>query len=162
MLIGIVVGNINEKKRLDGVWTAKRHSDSLTKVYEDSMYEAKKHWEDSFYKTPDGIAQINAHLADSIKNVKRYEKERIATETKSKRLKPIMDKFSCDEETAESIKKKQVWIGMTYEMLVYERGKPDNINRSNYGHGEQYQACWMDWRPMCFYFDDSHVITAYN
>lgn len=99
---------------------------------------------------------------DSIKNAKQYEKERIATERKGKRLMPIMDKFNCDVETAESIKKKEVWIGMTYEMLVYERGKPDNINRSNYGHREQYQACWMDWRPMCFYFDDSHVITAYN
>ncbi len=51
---------------------------------------------------------------------------------------------------------------MHYEMLVYMRGRPDNVNTSNYGDGQNYQACWHDYDPSCFYFDESQIITSYN
>ena len=61
-----------------------------------------------------------------------------------------------------SISKNQIWIGMEYEMLVYMRGKPNNVNTSNYGDGPHYQACWHNYDASCFYFDQSQIITSYN
>jgi hypothetical protein len=51
---------------------------------------------------------------------------------------------------------------MTYEMVVEERGRPDRIVTSNYGNGNQYQACWDDYSTAYFYYGDDHIITAYN
>lgn len=56
----------------------------------------------------------------------------------------------------------EIWIGMHYDMLVFLRGKPNNINASNYGRGNNYQACWNRFKPRCFYYDDRYIITAYN
>ena len=50
---------------------------------------------------------------------------------------------------------------MTYEMLVYERGKPNAINPSNYGHGVQYQYFWENYTPSMFYSGEDQIITAY-
>jgi hypothetical protein len=54
------------------------------------------------------------------------------------------------------------WIGMTYEMLICSRGKPNTINTSNYGSGNNYQCCWDDWNPSCFYMGSDDIITSYN
>jgi len=48
----------------------------------------------------------------------------------------------------------KVWVGMTYNMLLYERGKPNSINPSNYGGVTKYQYCWTNHTPMCFYDND--------
>lgn len=57
----------------------------------------------------------------------------------------------------------KIWIGMTYDMLVYKRGKPDAVNPSNYGTGIKYQYCWTGYSPSCFYDDnDDGVIDSYN
>jgi hypothetical protein len=57
----------------------------------------------------------------------------------------------------------QVWIGMRTEMLVYLRGNPNTINKSNYGNGNQYQYCWDSKTPMCFYDKDNDgKIDSYN
>lgn len=57
----------------------------------------------------------------------------------------------------------KIWIGMTYEMLVYSNGKPDSANPSNYGDGIRYQYCWHDYTPSCYYDkNDDGVIDSYN
>ena len=62
-----------------------------------------------------------------------------------------------------SIANREFWIGMTYEMLVEVRGEPDSKNPSNYGYGTEWQWCWMDRSPMCFYDNnDDGVVDAYN
>lgn len=61
-----------------------------------------------------------------------------------------------------NIVNRKVWIGMTYEMLVYQRGKPNRINPSNYGNGTHYQYCWDDYTPSCFYSDENKIINSYN
>ena len=66
------------------------------------------------------------------------------------------------QEECENIANNRIWIGMKYEMLVYMRGKPDNVNTSNYGNGQTYQACWHDYDPSCFYFDEDQIIKSYN
>lgn len=71
---------------------------------------------------------------------------------------PSWKKEDCDMVAAE-----QVWVGMTYEMLVYQLGQPDTTNPSNYGSGIQYQYCWRNQSPSCFYDrDGDEVIDAYN
>jgi len=56
----------------------------------------------------------------------------------------------------------KVWIGMSIDMLKSMRGQPDNANPSNYGHGTQWQWCWNDLTPSCFYGKDDGIITSYN
>jgi beta-galactosidase/beta-glucuronidase len=65
-----------------------------------------------------------------------------------------------DEECMKVIDKK-LWIGMSLEMLKYQRGIPDRANPSNYGGGTKWQWCWDDYTPSCFYGKDG-IISAYN
>lgn len=60
--------------------------------------------------------------------------------------------------------KGQAWIGMSYDMMVSERGIPDHENKSNYGHGNQWQWCYDNKRtPHCFYDkNDDGIIDAFN
>lgn len=62
----------------------------------------------------------------------------------------------------EKIADKQYWIGMSYDMLVELGGKPNSANPSNYGNGTQWQWCWHNKTPSCFYGDDDGIIDSYN
>ena len=57
---------------------------------------------------------------------------------------------------------REYWIGMLYEELVYLRGVPETVNISDYGNGSEYQWCWLDRSPSCFYGNSNKVITAFN
>lgn len=65
-----------------------------------------------------------------------------------------------DEECIKVIDKK-IWIGMSIEMLKHQRGVPNRANPSNYGNGTNWQWCWDDYTPSCFYGKNG-IITAYN
>ena len=67
-----------------------------------------------------------------------------------------------DIETCYKIATKKVWIGMTLTMLEIERGDPNHTNVSNYGDENEYQWCWDNYTPSCFYGKSNRVITAYN
>ena len=57
----------------------------------------------------------------------------------------------------------KIWIGMSYEMLKYKRGLPDSANPSNYGGGTEWQWCWLDYTPSCFYdTNNDGNIDSYN
>ena len=61
------------------------------------------------------------------------------------------------------IANKKIWIGMSYEMLIELRGKPNSANPSNYGYGTEWQWCWYDYSPSCFYDNnDDGIIDSYN
>jgi uncharacterized protein YdaU (DUF1376 family) len=67
------------------------------------------------------------------------------------------------KEECEKLANNKIWVGMTYEMLVYRWGKPDHKNLSNYGRGAEYQYCWDNYTPSCFYDNnDDGIIDAYN
>lgn len=67
------------------------------------------------------------------------------------------------QEECEGTIERKIWIGMPYEALVYQRGRPNHINPSNYGSGVQYQYCWSEWTPSCFYDqNDDGLIDSYN
>lgn len=57
----------------------------------------------------------------------------------------------------------QYWIGMHIDMLKYNLGSPDSANPSNYGYGVEWQWCWYDSTPSCFYDDNNDgFIDSYN
>lgn len=57
----------------------------------------------------------------------------------------------------------KIWIGMKYEMLKYRWGKPNSANPSNYGNGSEWQYCWTNYTPSCYYDDNNDgIIDAYN
>lgn len=56
----------------------------------------------------------------------------------------------------------KIWIGMSYDMVVAMRGKPNNANPSNYGSGTTWQWCWYNYTPSCFYGGSDGIITSYN
>lgn len=67
------------------------------------------------------------------------------------------------KEECESLIKNEVWVGMSYDMLVYKRGKADSVNPSDYGGGVQYQYCWHDYTPSCFYdHNNDEIMDSYN
>ncbi|MGN7757967.1 hypothetical protein ACTJIV_10855 [Chryseobacterium sp. 22532] len=96
---------------------------------------------------------------DSINKEIKIEEEKFL---KSKAGKIYKKHPEWSKEDCINISENKIWIGMHYDMLIYERGRPDNINTSNYGDGTQYQACWHDYNASCFYFGESQIITSYN
>lgn len=72
---------------------------------------------------------------------------------------PDWVRYDCD-----NLANGKIWIGMSYDMVVYLMGKPDSKNVSNYGSGIKYQYCWYDYSsPNCFYDDDNDgLMDSYN
>ncbi|WP_294229878.1 MULTISPECIES: zinc-ribbon domain-containing protein [Chryseobacterium] len=101
----------------------------------------------------------NQARMDSIKKQEKIEEEKFM-KTKAGKIYKKHPEWS--KEDCINVSKNRIWIGMHYDMLVYERGRPDDVNTSNYGDGPSYQACWHDYQASCFYFDESQIITSYN
>jgi uncharacterized membrane protein len=66
-------------------------------------------------------------------------------------------------EDCERLANNRIWIGMDIDMLKYKRGLPNSANPSNYGGVTQWQWCWSDFTPSCFYDNDGDgKIDSYN
>jgi hypothetical protein len=71
---------------------------------------------------------------------------------------PLWSKEDC-----ERVANRKIWIGMSLEMLEYMQGKPSSVNVSNYGRGNEYQYCWWDSTPSCFYDNNGDgTLESYN
>jgi hypothetical protein len=63
----------------------------------------------------------------------------------------------------QNVADKKYWIGMSYDMLIELRGKPNSANPSNYGSGTQWQWCWFNYTPSCFYDDNGDgIVDSFN
>lgn len=114
------------------------------------------------------------------REVELLKKQRAAEETVAKKEAALREKEAAEyaaspagricaahpswgREECEMLADNQIWVGMSYDMLVYLRGKPNHINPSNYGGGNRYQYCWNSYTPSCFYDNnDDGIIDAYN
>jgi len=65
-------------------------------------------------------------------------------------------------EECELVAQHKIWIGMRIDMLRAERGNPNSATPSNYGDGNNWQWCWDDYTPSCFYGGEDGIITSYN
>lgn len=67
------------------------------------------------------------------------------------------------KEDCEKLADNKIWIGMSLDMLKEKRGLPDSANPSNYGSGTDWQWCWHDYSPSCFYdHDEDGLVDSYN
>ncbi len=122
---------------------------------------------DSLSKEHEAFIKREKIKIDSLINAKNIEDKRNADDLKQweNTTKPgeIHKKHpDWSKDDCQRVVDRRVWIGMEYEMLLIERGLPNHIHTSNYGTGSEYQACWNDYNPSCFYFKSDHIITSYN
>jgi hypothetical protein len=107
-------------------------------------------------------------LAENIRETKRRQREieknaedrKVWENSKYGKLQKKHPEWTDDE--CMNVVDKKIWIGMTYDMLLYQRGKPNTVNPSNYGSGNEYQCCWEDYSPSCFYMKEDNIIYSYN
>lgn len=127
--------------------------------------------------TPEEIAEIEKAKAEEEARIKAEqeaaEKAKADAEAKLKAEQEAWEKTKagqlCKKHPewtkieCEKIVNNKIWIGMTLDMLKAQRGLPDSANPSNYGSGTQWQWCWFDYTPMCFYDNNEDgIIDSYN
>ncbi|CAN5749775.1 hypothetical protein BH11PAT2_BH11PAT2_01550 [soil metagenome] len=112
------------------------------------------------------IATAGSHSSSTptTSAVPQLSAEELATWQKTPAGKLCAKHTDWKKDDCDALVARKYWIGMTYDMLVYERGKPQSVNPSDYGSGVRYQYCWNDnITPRCFYDDnDDNVIDSYN
>lgn len=63
----------------------------------------------------------------------------------------------------ENLAQNKLWVGMSYDMVKYLRGLPNHANPSNYGAGTEWQWCWDNATPSCFYdTNNDSIVDSYN
>lgn len=102
-----------------------------------------------------------------IKNEEQERKEKELAEqrtyekTKAWRIckaNPTWTREDCD-----LLANNKIWIWMSYDMLVYTHWKPNSANPSNYWVWTQWQWCWYDYTPSCYYdTNDDGLVESYN
>lgn len=120
--------------------------------------------------TAEELAEIEAKRIAAEEAKKAAEEERKAKELAEQKeweqskagqickAHPEWDKSDCKK-----LADNKIWIGMSLDMLKYERGLPNSANPSNYGGVTQWQWCWHNYTPSCFYdHDGDGLIDAYN
>lgn len=120
---------------------------------------------DSIKKRTDSIASAVEfeikRKAVAEEAAKIEEEEKAWKKSKAGRIQIKHPEWS--REDCERLADRQVWIGMDIWMVVYLRGKPNSANKSDYGDGVNWQWCWHDYNPSCFYDDNGdNLIDSYN
>ncbi len=118
--------------------------------------------------TPAEIKRQKA-VEDSIYKIESEKREKLelaeeAAFRKTKAGKIYKKHPEWSKEECKMLAEGSIWIGMDIKMLKYKRGLPNSANPSNYGGGvTQWQWCWTDWTPSCFYDNDGDgKIDSYN
>jgi len=100
---------------------------------------------------------------------KKIEKEQLAKEkaeqeawdnSRAGRLCKEHDDWTVEE--CESLANKKIWIGMHLDMLKALWGTPNSASPSNYGGETEWQWCWWNYTPSCFYGGSDGIVTSYN
>jgi len=154
-----------------GSWTS--GEEELVKADESGVFRATIQLADQ--ENDFTVDVINKYKQDSIELIVRREENQ---EERDLRLKIEQNDLEWAESKAGQICSRHadwekydctkvangnIWIGMSYEMLVEQRGKPTTASPSNYGYGTEWQWCWSGWTPFCFYDeDDDGIIDSYN
>jgi hypothetical protein len=106
------------------------------------------------------LTKIEKKKTDSIADIEAAAEQKVWDNSAPGRIQKLHPSWS--REDCEKISKRKVWIGMSLDMVKAERGNPNTINPSNYGSGNEYQWCWDDYTPSCFYGGEDGIITSYN
>lgn len=113
--------------------------------------------------TREYLAKLKIQELKKQKDEERAEFNRKVKEfgKRAGKIKTTHPKWSWED--CSNVADNKIWIGMDVEMLIYIRGRDFSRNVSNYGNGDSYQYCWMDYTPSCFYDNDGDgKIESYN
>lgn len=117
-------------------------------------------------RTPEEQTEYDQAVADKEQR-KQDEAEQAAAEDEAWKQTPAgklcAQDLTWSKDDCENAINDKIWIGMDYDMLVYLNGEPDSSNVSNYGSGNQYQYCWWNQTPNCYYdANNDGLIDSYN
>ncbi len=165
VVVALFVRYFNERSDFENA--SRRAENERDAPYDDSASVRHRAIADSIFKADVAAAKAKQDSIDNSPYGKAERKRRLEEnkkyEARMAKIQKVADKLDCSISDAERLLDHEVWIGMTYEMVLYMRGQPDAVNLANYGNGDQYQACWEGHTPFCFYFRASdHIVYAYN
>ncbi|MCD4705944.1 hypothetical protein K8R61_02585 [bacterium] len=146
--INIIINRIFTEEEKNEMERTKKEAEAKRKEAEEARKKAKKEAEEAKKK------------AEEDKKVKELAEKKIWEASKAGQIckaHPEWSKTDC-----EGLADNKIWIGMTIDMLKYKRGLPNSSNPSNYGYGTEWQWCWHNYTPSCFYGDDDGIIDSYN
>ncbi|MCE7062178.1 hypothetical protein [Dyadobacter sp. CY343] len=104
-----------------------------------------------------------AEVVEDMKKEEELRKEELKSFYKTKAGKINKKHPEWTREDCERLVDNQVWIGMSLDMLKYKRGLPNSANPSDYGNGVNWQWCWDDYTPSCFYDNNADgLVDSYN
>ena len=108
-------------------------------------------------------AQLKIQKDKDIALVKAKEKAELEAYLNSKAGKLCIKYPNWSKQECQQVADRKIWIGMTREMLVVMNGLPDHANPSNYGGVTEWQWCWNDLTPSCFYDKNGDgAVDSYN
>ncbi len=137
--------------------------DSITKVYTKIASDSAELGLEYAIKISDSVKIIVDHYKAIKDSLEKMEQDGITKKWNNSKAGKIQKKHpEWSNEDCERIASREIWIGMTLDMLKYERGNPNSANPSNYGSGREWQWCWDNYTPSCFYGNDDLIIKSYN
>lgn len=115
-------------------------------------------------------AEAEAKKQAEFEAQKKAEQERIAKEQaeqkawESSKAGKLCKKYpDWSKDDCKNLADKKIWVGMSYAMLKEVRGLPSSANPSNYGSGTDWQWCWYNHTPSCFYdHNEDGLVDSYN
>lgn len=158
VLIGMLAQNkYNEYKFEQAGIRGKQINDSLKRDREErAIKENIETWGPNYKFRIDSVNRVNAKK-DQENREKQMRKDYGEMAWKLYKKHP---EWSIDD--CRRIINKEIWIGMDIDMVITMRGRPDSRNLSNYGRGDEYQYCWHEYTPSCFYCGTDDIVKSYN
>ena len=146
------------------------NSDSLMQAFDKISKDSFELRSNFATRLRDQIDVLNYKRDQTIDSLSKIEREKVERHnadvykqkenSKAGRIKKKHPEWS--DEDCENLANRRIWIGMSIQMLVYLRGNPNSANPSNYGDGINWQWCWENYTPSCFYGRADGIITSYN
>jgi len=115
------------------------------------------------FKEAQALKKKQEKEKEDLKNKQKEEAElKASMSPKAWKIHKKHPNWSIDD--CKNLAEGRYWVGMSYDMLVVSfGGKPNSANPSNYGNETQWQWCWHNYTPSCFYdHNDDGIIDSYN
>jgi hypothetical protein len=171
-----VIGYVDPTNMVSGVFiqaiqlnrTKTSESITLRNKYKEKSFDV----EITRLQTPEEIQAEQEEIKAGQEAAEQREKDKEAAAQKAAKDKAAYDRspegkclnnhpgWTADD--CDRVANNRIWIGMSLDMIKAERGSPSSATPSNYGSGVQWQWCWYDYTPMCFYGGEEGIITSYN
>jgi hypothetical protein len=152
VILFILMKPISSKAKLE-----RKRTESILIAKQDSIRKLDKILAISLKKRQDSILKIETERNE----VAVAAELKVWYKTKAGKIQKKYPDWS--REDCQRLANREIWIGMRIGMVVYLRGAPNHANPSNYGNGTEWQWCWDNYTPMCFYdTNNDQIVDSYN